>query len=103
MVLQSVCIYYLCSTESPGDYFRVVLATLPFVACDRRSCLNLTIVNDLILENTEQFTLSLTRSADLDQRIFLDPVDAIVDIIDNDGTPTIANILHFSLHLLTIV
>ena len=45
----------------------------------------MTIVDDAVLEGTEMFIVSLTRTADLDQRISLGPVDGTVQINDNDG------------------
>ena len=56
-----------------------------FAACDRRQCVNLTIVDDQVLEDTESFNVDLSRTTDLDARITLDPTAAVVDIIDNDS------------------
>ena len=56
-----------------------------FDACERRSCVNVSIVDDLVLENTESFFVSLERAAGLDARIRLDPVEAEIEIIDNDS------------------
>ena len=43
------------------------------------------IEDDRILENIESFILTLERTSDLDSRITLDPVNGVVEIIDNDG------------------
>ena len=84
--MSQVCVqFFLLHKVSPADYEGVEGAVLPFAACQRRSCLNVTIVDDVILENIEQFSVTLIRPLDLDQRITLDPVDGIVQITDNDG------------------
>ena len=45
----------------------------------------MSIVDDAILEDDESFDVTLERTPDLDSRITLDPVDAVVEIIDDDG------------------
>ena len=42
-------------------------------------------MDDDILELTESFDVTLEGTAGLDGRIVLDPVDAEVEITDNDG------------------
>ena len=56
-----------------------------FEACDKRHCVNVTIVNDDILEMTESFSVTLERTLGLDDRITLRPVDGVVEITDDDG------------------
>ena len=56
---------------------------LMFGACDKRRCLNVTIVDDEVLEMTESFTLTLERTPGLDSTIKLDPVDGVVNITDD--------------------
>ena len=58
---------------------------LMFDSCQVRSCADISIVNDTILENDESFDVTLSRTIGLDNRITLDPVDAVVVITDNDG------------------
>ena len=55
---------------------------LSFDACQSRSCINVTIVDDLVDEPLEYFNFTLERTPDLDTRISLDGQMAI---IDNDG------------------
>ena len=43
------------------------------------------IVNDRILEDVASFDVTLGRTSDLDSRITLNPVNAVVEIIDDDG------------------
>ena len=85
VLFQGSTLIVFLSAVSPDDYGGVPLALLLFAACQRRSCLNVTIVDDDLLEGTETFRASLTRPFDLDTRIILDPVDGVVQISDNDG------------------
>ena len=66
----------------------------PFVfgACDKRVCVNLTITNDELLEETEIFEVTLRRTLNLDRRIILAPVTAEINIIDDDGIYIFASI-----------
>ena len=58
---------------------------LMFEACERQRCVNVTIVDDDILEMTESFHVTLERTPGLDMRIRLDQVDGVVEITDDDG------------------
>ena len=95
---------------SSEDYVAVSNFTLMFDKCQRKSCVNLTIVNDDVLEMVESFTVSLGNSnpsnsiqtedrfAHLTSRISIDPATAVIHIIDNDGgncTPVNAKLLRF--------
>ena len=71
----------------PMDYERLS-TILMFDSCTGRSCASVNIVDDLILENIESFFASLARSTGLDIRITLDPVNAEIEITDDDGTRT---------------
>ena len=80
-----VSIHFLyITTESPMDFSTIV----QFNECERRSCINITIVDDEVPENTEYFNLTLERNG-LHGRIQLDRVDGIVEITDNDGMCTV--------------
>ena len=68
------------------DYGEVMDGALNFDPCARRSsCIDISIVDDEVLENSETFFISLERSSTLSDRITLAPVDGTVEIIDNDG------------------
>ena len=60
---------------------------LSFAACETRSCVNVTIVDDMVDEPDpiESFHYTLERTPGLDSRISLAPVDGVVEIIDDDG------------------
>ena len=58
---------------------------LMFLLCQTRACTNVAIVDDNVAEPTEIFSVKLSRTDGLHQRITLDPVVAELDIIDNDG------------------
>ena len=55
-----------------------------FGACERR-CVDVSIVEDEILEGTELFQYTLERTPGLDSSIELNRVLGQVEIIDNDG------------------
>ena len=58
---------------------------LMFRACETIVCTNVTIVDDNDVELTERFSVKLSRTDGLDQRINLDTVVAEVEIIVEDG------------------
>ena len=74
---------------SPADYTSVSMTLGPFTSQRPRVYFNISIMNDVILEPTEEFTVRLTLvpasvttiSAD---RIIVDPPEATVQITDND-------------------
>ena len=65
--------------------YGAVDTVLMFAACERKNCVNLYITNDIILEKDESFDLTVEKTSDLESRITLDPVNGVVEIIDNDG------------------
>ena len=56
---------------------------LMFDSCDKKSCVNISIVDDDVIEDTESFSVLLAETPGLDVRITLDPVEAEIEIIDN--------------------
>ena len=74
-------------SESPEDFTSLPSSLLSFDECDTRACISITIVDDLMVEMTESFNVTLSRTATLDSRITLNPsqVDGVVEIIDTDG------------------
>ena len=66
------------------DYNRLS-TVLMFDSCGFTSCSSVNIVNDIYLENIESFFASLSRTTGLDVRISLDPVEAEIEIVDDDG------------------
>ena len=59
-----------------------VSTTLRFERCGNRSCTNILIELDEVIEETETFTTTLERTLGLYPRIRLTPVDGVVTIID---------------------
>ena len=55
-----------------------------FAACETRHCVNVAIVEDILVESIETFGVTLERTPDLDSRITLNPVTEEIEIIDND-------------------
>ena len=58
---------------------------LAFDTCETRHCTEIPIVNDMIMESTESFFVTLERTPGLDSRITLDPVNGEVEIVENNG------------------
>ena len=58
-------------------------AILMFTACDTRQCVD-AIVDDVTLELTETFIVTLKRTPAL-ENILLNSVDGDIEILDNDG------------------
>ena len=63
--------------------------TMTFDACNTSQCTEIVIVNDKIVELTESFSVTLERTAGLDNRISLVRVDGEVEILDDDGVYTV--------------
>ena len=66
-----------------GDDY--VLHTLTFPSCEERACTSVTFVDDDIPEKYESLTISLVRTADLDQKIILSSESEEVIILNDDG------------------
>ena len=65
--------------------YTALTTDLTFGACQNRSCENISIENDSMLEVLEEFELSLERTNDLDVTITLIRVNGVVEITDDDG------------------
>ena len=65
------------SLPPDGDDFQPVSTALSFSGCDIRSCANVSIVFDNLIEETETFTITLERAL---ARIVLYPVNGMVNI-----------------------
>ena len=86
-----VTFYILIISVSPLDY-EVLSTTLMFAACETRRCVDVSIVDDVIVEPIETFAVTLERTPDLDSMITLNPVEEEINVIDNDCKQTILNI-----------
>ena len=67
------------------------LHTLIFSSCEERACTSVFFVDDDILEENESLTISLVRTADLDQRIILSSESEEVTILNDDGMLQLLN------------
>ena len=68
----------------PSDYI-ALSAILEFDECQIKQCVDIMIVDDLILEMEETLSFTLTRTTDLHPNITLDPTHGDIVIQDNDG------------------
>ena len=60
---------------------------LLFAACQMRSCENVAIVDDEVVENEESFFVTLEDTPDLNSRIHLTPTSGEIEITDGDSMP----------------
>ena len=77
-----MCVPFLFSVKG-NDYGQFV-NLVGFTSCQRRRCVDITITDDLVLENVETFNVSLERNG-LDDSIRLEPNVSKIEIRDNDG------------------
>ena len=75
---------FLSYSGTPSDFLRNGNSLVTFHECDKRHCVNIEIVDDLVLEDVESFNVSIVRNG-LDNSISLNPEVAQINITDNDG------------------
>ena len=76
------------SASAPGDYTEVNGHTLTFSPEERRQTLSITIIDDAVLEDTEQFFISMTQS-DPRAEVMETQNVTTVTVMDNDGETTV--------------
>ena len=70
-----------------SEDYTTLTTILTFEARETRRCVDIAIVDDCVVERKlESFRGGLTRTRDLDSRIRVSKVDAVVNITDDDGT-----------------
>ena len=86
LLCSSISCMILYSAVAPMDY-GALSTILMFAECQNRSCENISIEDDAVVENDELFNVTLERAEDLDSRIMLNRsrVDGKIEIKDNDG------------------
>ena len=62
--------------------YNALVSVVSFGACEDRKCENITVIDDSIPETLETFNVTLEETPGLDDRITLEPVVAIIEIID---------------------
>ena len=67
------------------DYRALMSTILLFDTCQTKQCALIRIEDDEIIEDVENFFVTLERTTELNERITLDPVDGEIQINDNDG------------------
>ena len=98
-----VYVFITCVSKfsDPGeDYQAVSRRRLTFSANDRerQKCFNGIIYNRATVENTEQFSVNLTRPAGLSDRIKIIKDHGYVTIVDDDGECYIISMIIISTH-----
>ena len=71
---------------SGSDYGLVNNNRVGFVSCQKEKCIDVTIVDDTVHEDKEQFKIHLRRTPDHGRNLELDQsaVDGVIEITDND-------------------
>ena len=82
-------LFHLLVSDS-SDYNEFTPFNNPLVAftsdpSTHRQCFNVTITDDLVLEDTERFSLTLTLADGSNVPVVVDPDVSEVEIIDDDG------------------
>ena len=77
-----MCVLFLFSVE--GDDYERFIDLVRFASCQRTRCIDITIIDDLLLEDVELFNISLDQN-DLGNGIRLEPNVSKIEIRDNDG------------------
>ena len=72
--------------------YQNVSSILAFDTCGTQQCTEIPIEDDMIVELTETLFVTLERTPGLHSRITLNPVDAEIEITDNDGLWDLYNI-----------
>ena len=70
----------------PNVDFDLMRSTLRFRACQKRNCVDVIIINDTVLEDTETFSVNLQKPPYLSNKFTVDPSSEVVSIMDDDGT-----------------
>ena len=94
-------LFILFPLESPADFSAIRNERLIFAPNQRRSCVDVRIQDDDVLEQTEAFTISLTGPDNLDERVSLVQTEGTVNIINDDGRLTACGLLFFGQLLLS--
>ena len=73
-----------------SDYTPVENYPLPFTESRRKICVNLNILEDVIIENDENFSIILERNSSVSPTVpfLIEPEISTVKIVDNDGKST---------------
>ena len=66
------------------DDFVPLSERVDFEVGETLKCQQIILINDQIPENTERFTVSLSRTSDLDPRIRISPEEAEIVVTDSD-------------------
>ena len=75
-----------CSfAAQPDRDFFAINKTVTFYGNELRKCLEVTIVENEVVELSESFYISLERTENLDERITISPDRGTVTIEDDDG------------------
>ena len=75
--------YFYFTSAAPMDY-EALSTILMFAACETQRCVNVSIVDDVLVEREETVDITL-ETPDLGCCVLANPVTRKVNILDNDG------------------
>ena len=70
---------------APGEDYVPVTSILTFEECEREVCMDVPLINDIVLEDTEKFNVIMTKLPDTNERIKLEESERLYTIVDVDG------------------
>ena len=77
--------FSLTTAESPADFEALVDITKRISFCTNQDCIDINMNDDEFVEGVEEFRINISRSDDLDSRIHLLPITAVIAINDDDS------------------
>lgn len=83
------------SASAPGDYSKLFFTMTLFGSSTEKLCINVTIIDDLFLEDNENFTLLLTSA---DQAVSIELNTTSVTILDNDEVTLVLQPSHLTVN-----
>ena len=76
--------FSITTAESPADFEALVDITKRISFCTIQDCIDIKVNDDVFVEGVEEFRINISRRDDLDSRIHLSPITAVVAINDDD-------------------
>ena len=76
-----IWLYYL----DPDDDHHALSTILTFEECDMSQCIQIVLIDDMMVEQPEDFYVNLQRTPDLNEHIHLDIQQKRVTILDRDS------------------
>ena len=76
---------YIILPSAHGEDYHQLATILTFGKCSMSECIQIDLVDDLMIERDETFYVTLERTPDLGEHIQLHPTEKRVKILNDDG------------------